>query len=146
MIVDIQPITHVGTVAVDRQRLALDRVQDDQWNELFGKLVRAVIVRTIRHDDWQAICLEPGMREMVGRRLAGRIRRTRSIGRLFTKQAGRAKRAIDFVGRDMDKAKPATSFGRQGGRSSFRAASSRLYVPTTLVLMKADGPVIERST
>src|SRR5882672_8534943 len=52
MVVDIQPITYVGTVAVHRQRFTLDRVQDDQWNEFLRKLVRTVIIRTIRDDDW----------------------------------------------------------------------------------------------
>ena len=74
VIIDVQPVTYVGTAAVYWQRFALDSVQDGQWNEFLWKLVRTVIVRAIRDDDWQVVCLEPGMREMVGSSLAGRIR------------------------------------------------------------------------
>src|ERR1700727_846511 len=45
VVLDIEPVAHVGSRAIDRQRLAVDGVENDQRNELLGKMIGAVIVR-----------------------------------------------------------------------------------------------------
>ena len=69
MILDIEPVAHILALAVDRQRLACERIQDGQRDQLFGEMIRPVIVRAIRHDDRQAIGPLPGLGEVVGRGL-----------------------------------------------------------------------------
>src|SRR5713226_9761472 len=46
-ILDIEPVAHVRSVAVNRKRHTFQRIEYRQWNELFGELIRAVIVRGI---------------------------------------------------------------------------------------------------
>ena len=46
VVVDVQPVAHVEAVAVERQLAALERVGDEQRDELLGVLVRAVGVAT----------------------------------------------------------------------------------------------------
>src|SRR5262249_50299944 len=106
MIIDVKPVSYIAAAAIDRQRLALDRIQDSEWNELLRKLKWTIVVRAVRHDDRKVIGLEPGMGEMVRRSLARRIRRTRPIRRLFTETAVGAKRTIDFVRRYMNESEP----------------------------------------
>jgi len=65
MVLDIQPVSDVGAVAINRQLLALKRVQDDQRDQFFGKMIRPVIIRTVRDDHRQAIGAEPCLGEMV---------------------------------------------------------------------------------
>ena len=48
VVLDVEPVAHVAAVAVDRQRLALERVQDHERDQLLGELVRAVVVRAVR--------------------------------------------------------------------------------------------------
>ena len=48
MIVDIQPVTHILAVAVHRKLLALQRIVDNQRDQLLRKLIRSVIVGTVR--------------------------------------------------------------------------------------------------
>src|SRR5439155_3434299 len=51
MVGDVQPVTNVGAVAIDRQRLSFQCMNDYQWNQFFGVLVGTVIVRTIGYQD-----------------------------------------------------------------------------------------------
>lgn len=48
MILHIQPVTYVFAVAVYGKLLSVEGVVDDQRNQLFRELVRAVIVRAVR--------------------------------------------------------------------------------------------------
>src|SRR5262249_20675570 len=44
VVIDVDPIAHIAAVAVNRNPLARKRLDDRQGNQLFGKLVRSVIV------------------------------------------------------------------------------------------------------
>ena len=72
-------------------------------NELFGKLKRAVVVRAIGDDRRQTVSVMIGAHEHVARRLAGGIGRVRRVRRRLGEKPGRAKRTINFVGRDVMK-------------------------------------------
>ena len=104
VVLDKEPIAHIRAIAIDRQRLAIQRIEDDQRDQLFRKMIRAVIVRAVRHDHRHAIGPVPRFREMVRGGLRGRIRRAGIVGRRLGKQAVGAKRTIDLVGRDMNEA------------------------------------------
>ena len=74
MIIDVKPIAHVDAISVDRERLSFDRVQNSQGDQLFRELIGSIVIGTVRYDDRQFERFEPGVREMVGRGFAGRIR------------------------------------------------------------------------
>ena len=104
VVLDEQPVADVHAVAVDRQLLALGRVEDHQRDQLLGELVRPVVVRAVGHQHRQAVGVVVGPGQMVGRGLGGRIGRTGIVGRLLREKAGRPQRAVDLVGRDVQKA------------------------------------------
>ena len=50
MVFDEEPVADVLSLAVDGQGLALADVVDEEGDELLGELVRAVVIRAVRHD------------------------------------------------------------------------------------------------
>ena len=44
MIFHIQPVTHVTSVAVDRQMFTFKDILDNQWNQFFREMIRAVVI------------------------------------------------------------------------------------------------------
>ena len=55
MILYIQPVAHILTLAVDGQRLAMTDVVDEQRNQFLRELIRSVVVRAVGHDDGHAV-------------------------------------------------------------------------------------------
>ena len=104
MILDMQPVADVEAIAVDRDRLALDAVQDRQRDQLLGEVIGAVIVRAVRDDGRDTIGGMPCADEMIGGRLAGGVGRVRAVGGRLDEPSFRPKRTIHFIGRDMDEA------------------------------------------
>lgn len=101
MVVDIEPVAHVCACAVDRQRLTLKAVEDDEWDELLGEVVRAVVVRAVGDEGGQTIGVVPSADQVVAGSLAGRVRRVGGIWGGLGEEAGLAKGAVDFVGGDV---------------------------------------------
>ena len=125
VVLDIEPVAHIRARAIDRQRLAVNGVEDDQRNELLGEVIGAVIVRAVRDQRREAVGARPGRDEVIGRRLRGRIGRARIIGRLLDERALVAERAVDLVGRDMQEAEavpPRLRAARANRRAPPRAA------------------------
>ena len=147
MVLDVEPVAHVAAVAVDRQRLALERVQDHERDQLLGELEGAVVVRAVR-DERRAGRRSRGRRARDGRRPPWRRRRASSARTASSslKRPGRAERAVDLVGRDVEEAESALRVSLPAAPRKRRAASSSSKVPTTFVRMKAAGSSIERST
>lgn len=44
MICDVNPVPHLAPIAIQRQKSLFDRVRDEQWDEFFRVLVRAVVI------------------------------------------------------------------------------------------------------
>lgn len=113
VIVDVEPIAHVLSVAVDRKPLALERVQDDKRNELFRELVRPVVVRAVGGQRRKSVrcmhCPDEVIRGRLGRRVGGARRVRRELGEC----ARRAQRAEDLVGRHLEEAERARVRGIQ---------------------------------
>ena len=102
VIFDVEPVAHVLAAPVDRQRLAAQRLDDHQRDELFGEVVGPVIVGAIAHQHRQAERVAPRPHQMVGSRLAGRVGRARIVrGRLGKGRVARAEGAEHFVRRNM---------------------------------------------
>ena len=86
MISDEQPVALVQSIAVNRQRSSLNRVQNHQRNQLLRKLIRAVVVAAARGDRRQRVRLVIRAHQMIGRGLGGRIRTVRRVRRLFVER------------------------------------------------------------
>src|SRR5919204_175352 len=52
---DVEPVAHVAAVAVQRERLIVERIRDEQRHDLFGILVRPEVVRRARDDHRHAV-------------------------------------------------------------------------------------------
>ena len=90
-------------VAVERQPLVLERVGDEQRDDLLGELVRAVVVRRARDDHRHAVGGPVAVGEAVRAGLARRVRvaRPQLVG---LRRLARRHRPVDLVGRDLDEA------------------------------------------
>ena len=53
MVVDVKPVANIVTLAVDRQGLFIEGIQDRERNELFRKMKGTVIVRAVGESDRQ---------------------------------------------------------------------------------------------
>ena len=47
MIFNVDPVSNVGAVTVDRYRLTAKRTLNQMWNELLWKLIRTEVVRAV---------------------------------------------------------------------------------------------------
>lgn len=65
VIFHIEPVTDLVTLAVHRQRFAIQRVEDHQRDQLLGEVVRAVVVGAVGDDGRQAVSTAPGAHQMV---------------------------------------------------------------------------------
>ena len=97
----MQPIANAS---IARQGSAgLQCLQDDKWDQLFGKLIGTVIVGTVRNHDRQAIRVMVRPHEHVAGGFAGGVRRGWGVWSPLREITGGSKTAINFVGRDMEK-------------------------------------------
>ena len=55
MVFHIKPVTHIFPLAIHRQWLSVTDVVDGQWYQFFGKLIRAIVVRTIGYNSRHTI-------------------------------------------------------------------------------------------
>ena len=103
VIFHIEPVANVGAIAIDRQRLTGERIQNHHRNELFREVKGSVVVGAIGQHHRQPVGFMPGAHQMIARGFGGRIGRARIIGSLFREHhrfIGR-QTAIDLIGRDM---------------------------------------------
>ena len=130
-----EPVAHVLALAVNRQRLLVADIVDEKRDELFGELIRTVVVAAIRHNRRHAVGVVERANEVVGTCLTSGIRRVWRVLRRLVEEviavgqvmlAGACRRgerrrdafrvvhlegAIDFVGRDMVEAFAFVLFG-----------------------------------
>ena len=107
----VQPVADVAAVAVEWHGQAVDRVRDEQRNELLGKLVRPVVVGRAGDDHGHAVRGEIAVGQAVGAGLAGRVRIARpQLVALPACAFGHA--AVDLVGGDLDEAPQPGCFTR----------------------------------
>lgn len=69
MVLNEEPVTHIFTLAVDWQRLAVAYIVYKQRYQLFGELVRAVVVGTIGYNCRHSVGVVIGTHKVVARRL-----------------------------------------------------------------------------
>ena len=93
-----QPVAHLFTVAIDRQRLAGQGLGDHQRDEFFREVVRAVVVGTVGGQHRQPVGVVEGADQVVGGGLGGRVRGIGRVRRGLGEQPGFAQAAVDLVG------------------------------------------------
>ncbi len=103
VIADDQPVAYLLAIAVDRQWLASERFGDYQRNELFWKVVRAIIVRTIGGQHRQTVGVVERTYQVIGSGFRRGVRRVGRVRRGFGELAGLAQRAVDLIGGHVQK-------------------------------------------
>ena len=86
MILDIEPVAHVLTLTIDRQRLTVADIIDKERYQFLRELIRTVVVRAVGHNYRHTIGVVEGTHEMITRRLGGRLRRMRIVFRGFQEE------------------------------------------------------------
>ena len=110
MVFDEEPVTHILALAVNRKRLLVANVVDEQRDELLGELVRTVVVGAVCHDSRHAVGVVERANEVVGTCLTGGIRAMRRVLRRFVEEVG-AGGQVMLAG---------ASGRRERGRNAFR--------------------------
>ena len=91
VVVDVNPVAHVGAGAVDGQLLVLQHIVYHQRYELFGELPGAVVVAAARYYCRQGVGVGIGHGHKVGRCLGRRIWRRRPQRRQLAETAAAIK-------------------------------------------------------
>ncbi len=65
MILNKQPVAHILTLAIDRQRLAMADIIDKQRNQFLGELIGAIVIRAVCHDNGHTISIMVGTDEVI---------------------------------------------------------------------------------
>ena len=79
MVFHEEPIADVLALAVNRERLLVADIVDEKRNQLFGELVRTVVVAAVRDNRRHAVGVVERANEVVGARLGCRIRAMRRV-------------------------------------------------------------------
>lgn len=87
MILDVQPVAHVLTLAVHGQRLIRERIDDRERDELLGEMIGTVIVRAAAYRDGKPVSAVISEHEEIRSRLGARIR----AGRMQRSALGKEK-------------------------------------------------------
>ena len=74
VIAHIEPVADLLAIAINRKRLARERVVNDKRNKFFGKVVGAVIVGAVGGEHGQVVGVVIGAHQMIRRGLACGVR------------------------------------------------------------------------
>ena len=97
-----QPVAHLPAIAVNGQRLARERMRDDERNQLFRKVVGAVVVTAVGNQRRQPVGVVPGAHQVVACGLRRCVRAVGRVGSFFVKRRRvRCQGTIHLIGRDM---------------------------------------------
>ena len=97
MILDIEPVSYLHTVAVDRQALFGKAVVDHQRDKLFGELVGAVVIGAARDVHRHTVGLVICANDKIGRSLGRRIGAVRGKGRSLGEHTGCTECAVNLI-------------------------------------------------
>ena len=96
----VEPVADLHPVAVDGQRVARERVQDAERDQLLRVLARAVVVGGAADQGVGAVGVDEGADEKVAAGLRGRVGRG-GLDRRGLGEGPLLDRAVDLVGRDL---------------------------------------------
>ena len=114
MVFDVKPIAHLHAVAIHRQWLARQGIDNHERDELFGEMQGAVVVAAIGGEHRQAVGVMPRTNQVIAGRLAGTVGAVGLVRMLLGKGwiLGR-QTAIHLIGRDMQEPELALGIGLQ---------------------------------
>src|SRR6266536_5819195 len=98
---DVEPVAHVPAVAVERHRPVLQRIGDEERDDLLGVLVGAEVVAAPRDDHGQTVGEPVGPRQEVGGRLGRRVG-VRGVEPVRLARGAHGDAAVDLVGADQE--------------------------------------------
>ena len=105
VVADVEPVADVESVAIDRERLAVERIEDDERDQLFRKLKWAVIVGAIGGERRQSVGVLVGAHQVIAAGLGGGVGTVGLVGvGLGEGRVGFAERSVDLIGGDVEKA------------------------------------------
>ena len=110
MILDIEPVANVQSIAVEGDPFAGRRFENHDRDQLLGELPGAVIVGAICEYHWQFIGVMPGTHQVIACGLAGGIGAAWVVGRCFGEASFCPKRTEDLISTDVVKAELLLSF------------------------------------
>ena len=96
MVGDIQPVAHVQSPPVHRQRTVGEGAHDHERDELFRELIRPIVIRAARDRDRQTVGASVRAHEQVSRGLRAAV----GLGEQQLRPVER-QIAVDLVGRDL---------------------------------------------
>src|SRR5205814_7100906 len=88
VVLAVQPLAPVGAVAIERQRLVVERARGEERDDLLGVLPRAVVVRAVRDGRREAEGLVVCTDDQLRRRLRCVIWSARAIRVLLRERVG----------------------------------------------------------
>ena len=104
VILHIQPVTHVFTLAVNRQRLVCQGIGDHQRNQLFREVIRAIVVGASGNRYRETISSVVSQYQQICTCFRRGVGAAGVDGSLFGKEQVRSVQrqiAVDFVGRNL---------------------------------------------
>ena len=103
VVVDVEPLAAVSARGVERELEVVERVRDEERDQLLGELARPVVVRAVRDRHRQPVRLVVGAGGVVGGSLGGVVRRPRPVGRVLGEGVAGVERqvAVDLARRDV---------------------------------------------
>ena len=110
MVFHEEPVAHVFALAVNRERLLVTDVVDEKRDELFGELVRTVVVGAVRNNRRHAVGVVEGADKVVRTGLGSGIRAMRRVLRGFIEEVITIGQVVFRTGRR----------GRKRRRNAFR--------------------------
>ena len=102
VVFDMDPISNVATVTVERHFVAIEQVRGEQRNEFLWELVRPIVVRASSHHHGQPVGRHITEGDEVAARFGSRVRAARHKAVRFLERPD-IDRAIGFVGGNVHK-------------------------------------------
>ena len=73
MVFHEKPVTYILSFTINRERLTVADVVDEERYQLFRELIRSIVVRAVGYNGWHTVSVMISTHKMVATRLACRI-------------------------------------------------------------------------
>src|SRR5436190_12642709 len=103
MIVHKDPISHLLSVAIDRDLLSSKGAAKHRWNEFLRMLEASIVIRASRHANIYSMCVMIGEQQQIRRCFRGGVWTRRGLRRLERKLTVPFDRTVHLVSRDLYK-------------------------------------------
>jgi hypothetical protein len=113
VVLHVEPVAHVGPIAVERNRLTGGGLEDHHWDQLLWELPGAVVVAAVGEHHRQPVGVVPGLYQVVAARLAGGVGAARVVGGGLREPARGPQGAEHLIGADVVEAEQLPPLRRQ---------------------------------